>query len=311
MTTFPSSACSPRLRNAHAVSAKRPSGRVRLAMSFQLKDLQNLLYRLITAPSGVAEGLGTEHALPAGGLAALVDGDERLSAEARVDVYADMYFYRLLEALKEDYPATLAVLGEANFHNLITAYLIEHRPSEPSLRGAGKFVPDFLRRHPLRAQVPFVADLAMLERAITDVFCAADATPLEVSEMNALEPELWGAVKMRRIAASAVLRAHWRVGEVLRAVEEKRDWKSPGRERNRILVWRRNSRVSYREIASNEAAALAMLARTTKFANVCEVLARGLPQDQAPQAIRDTLARWLSEGLITRAGRGKRDQPRS
>ena len=280
-------------------------------MSIQLKDLQNLLYRLITAPSGVAEGLGAEHALPAGGLAALVDGDERLSAEARVDVYADMYFYRLLEVLKEDYPATLAVLGEANFHNLITAYLIEHRPSEPSVRGAGKFLPDFLRAHPLRAEVPFVADLAMLERAITEVFCAADVTLLEASEINALQPEQWGAVKMRRIPASVVLRARWRAAEVVRAVEEKRGWKSPGRERNRILVWRRDSRVSYREIGSNEAAALAILGRTTKFAKVCEVLARGLPPDQAPQAIRDTFARWLAEGLITSAARGKRDQPSS
>lgn len=280
-------------------------------MSFQLKDLQNLLYRLITAPSGVAEGLGAEPALPPGGLAALVGGDERLSAEARVDVYADMYFYRLLEVLKEDYPATLAVLGEANFHNLITGYLLEHRPGEPSVRGAGKFLANFLRGHPLPAEAPFVADLAMLERAITDVFCAADASSLEAAEMNALQPELWGAVKMRRIPASAVLRAQWRVAEVARAVEEKRGWKSPGRERNRILVWRRNSRVSYREIGSNEAAALAILGRTTEFAKVCEVLARGLPPDQAPQAISDTFARWLAEGLITGAAREKRNQPRS
>ena len=280
-------------------------------MGFQLKDLQNLLYRLITAPSGVAEGLGAEHALPAGGLTALVEGDERLSAEARVDVYADMYFYRLLEVLKEDYPATLAVLGEANFHNLITAYLIEHRPSGPSVRGAGKFLPDFLRGHPLGAEVQFVADLAMLERAIHEVFCAADASLLEASEMNALHPELWGAAKMRRIPASVVLCAQWRAAEVVRAVEEKRAWQSPSREPNRILVWRRNSRVSYREIGSNEAAALAILGRTTKFAKVCEVLARGLPRDQAPQAIGDTFARWLAEGLITGAASGKRDQPRS
>jgi hypothetical protein len=280
-------------------------------MSFQLKHLQNLLYRLITAPSGVAEGLGAEHRLPEGGLAALVDGDERLSAEARVDVYSDMYFYRLLEVLKEDYPATLAVLGEANFHNLITAYLIEHRPSEPSVRWAGKFLPDFLRGHQLGAEVPFVADLAKLERALTDIFCAADASLLEASAMNVLQPKEWGAVKMRRIPASAVLRAQWRVAEVLRAVEEKQAWKPPTRERHRILVWRRNSRVSYREIGSNEAAALALLAHTTRFAEVCEVLARGLPPDQAPHAVRDTFARWLAQGLIARAARGKQDQPRS
>jgi len=273
-------------------------------MSLPLKDLQQLLYRLITAPSGVAEGLGAEHARPAGGLAALVHGDRRLSAEARVDVYADMYFYRLLEVLKEDYPATLAVLGATNFHNLITGYLVAHRPSEPSVLGAGKFLPKFLRQHPLRAEFPFVADLALLERTITEVFCAADAPILEASELKAVPPERWGVARIRRIPASAILRVQWRAAQVLRAVEDKRDWRPPQPERNQILVWRRNSRVSYREIGLNEAAALAMLARTTKFAKVCEVLARGLPDSQAPQAIRDTFARWLAEGIIMRLKRG-------
>jgi hypothetical protein len=275
-------------------------------MSLPLKDLQQLLYRLITAPSGVAEGLGAEHALPAGGLAALVHGDRRLSAEARVDVYADMYFYRLLEVLKEDYPATLAVLGATNFHNLITGYLIAHRPSEPSVLGAGKFLSEFLRLHPLRAEFPFVADLALLERTITEVFCAADATILEASELKAVPPQRWGVAKIRRIPASAILHVQWRAAQVLRAVEEKRDWRPPQPERNQILVWRRNSRVSYREIGPNEAAALAMLARTTKLAQVCEVLAGGLPDSQAPQAIRDTFARWLAEGIIMRLKREAR-----
>ena len=85
-------------------------------MPTQLKELQSLLYRLITAPSGVAEGLVAERSLGAGGLEAIVRGDDRLSAEARVDIYANMYFYRILDALKEDFPATRAVLGGDNFH---------------------------------------------------------------------------------------------------------------------------------------------------------------------------------------------------
>jgi hypothetical protein len=35
-----------------------------------------------------------------------------------------MYFYRLLDAIKEDFPATLKILGDFEFHNLITGYLI-------------------------------------------------------------------------------------------------------------------------------------------------------------------------------------------
>ena len=103
-----------------------------------LKELESLLYRLITAPSGVAEGLAAERDLGAGGLDAIVLGDDRLSAEARVDIYANMYFYRILDALKEDFPATLAVLGDDNFHNLVTGYLLEYPPTEPSISHCGQ-----------------------------------------------------------------------------------------------------------------------------------------------------------------------------
>ncbi len=131
----------------------------------ELKNLQSLLYRLITAPSGVAEGLAAERELSARGLDSIVLGDERLSAADRVDIYANMYFYRLLDALKEDFPATLAVLGADNFHNLVTGYILEYPPTEPSLYYCGRYLADYLRDHPLSESAPFIADLARLERA--------------------------------------------------------------------------------------------------------------------------------------------------
>src|SRR5260370_42069661 len=106
-------------------------------MAIHLKGLQSLLYRLIPAASGVAEGLAAERDLGATGLDAIVLGDNRLSAEARVEIYANMYFYRILDSLKEDFPATLVVLGEDNFHNLITGYLLEYPPTEPSISYCG------------------------------------------------------------------------------------------------------------------------------------------------------------------------------
>src|SRR5260221_14731664 len=116
-------------------------------MAIHLKDLQSLLYRLITAVSGVADGVAAERELGATGLDAIVLGDDRLSAEARVDIYANMYFYRILDALKEDFPATLAVLGHENFHNMITGYLLEYAPSEPSISECGRHLARFLRDH--------------------------------------------------------------------------------------------------------------------------------------------------------------------
>ncbi len=271
-----------------------------------LKSIQSLLYRLITAPSGVGEGLAAERGLPAGGLESVIRGDDRLSAQDRVDIYANMYFYRLLEVMKEDYSATAEVLGEVNFHNLITGYLLEYPPTEPSVMWAGRHLADFLRDHPLSEEFPFVADLATLERATIDVFCAADAPVLEAAEMNSIPARRWAAVRMRRVPASAILQVQWKVADVLRAVEEKRRWTQPSRVSNRILVWRRHSRVSYREIGSGEAEALTALDRSRAFAEVCEMLARDLPDNTAAGEISRLLAQWLADGLIMRSSAMRR-----
>jgi len=159
-------------------------------MSLPLKQLQSILYRLITAASGVAEGLAaekrlaTEGGMPPSGLEALVLGDDRLSAEDRVDIYANMYFYRLLDVLKEDFPAMLRVLGDDNFHNLATGYLLEYPPTEPSVMYCGRYLAAFLRNHPLRKDAPYIADLAALERSVVEVFHGPDAPVLEALIRN-------------------------------------------------------------------------------------------------------------------------------
>ena len=186
-------------------------------MPTQLKNLQSLLYRLITAPSGVAEGLAAERELGAGGLDAIVLGDDRLSAEARVDIYANMYFYRILDALKEDFPATLAVLGADNFHNLVTGYLLEYPPTEASISNCGSHLANYLRDHPMREGAPFVADLAKLERAIVEVFQASDAPALNRDSLRAIAPDEWPAMKLRIHPSAQILALDWRVSELLRA----------------------------------------------------------------------------------------------
>src|SRR5262249_1323716 len=107
-------------------------------------------------------------------LSGVIRGDERLSALQRLNIYADAYFYRLLDCLKEDFPATAAVTGDA-FEGLVRAYLDKHAPAEPSIFYAGQRLADFLGDHPVGERWPFLAELARLERTLIEVFHAADA----------------------------------------------------------------------------------------------------------------------------------------
>ncbi|MGD0074810.1 MAG: DNA-binding domain-containing protein [Candidatus Binataceae bacterium] len=263
-----------------------------------LKSVQSLLYRLIVAPSGVADGLRAESDLPPGGIDAVIRGDEHLSAIERLGIYAEMYFYRLLDCLKEDYPATLAVVGATNFHNLITGYLLAHPPSYPSVLYAGHHLADFLASHPLRDEWPFLADLARFERALIDVFHGPDAPAMNADQLRAVAPTDWPALELKIHPASELLALQWNVTKIVQAVEEGDDWQPPERGAASILVWRKNCRCYYREIDGIELVAIQALSRGATLAALCASIADAAPAEDPAALVFDFLERWRADGIL-------------
>ena len=276
-----------------------------------LKDLQALLYRLITAPEGVAAGLAAERALGhevLDDLDDLIESDDRLSATERLEIYANAYFYRILDCLKEDFPATLATLGADNFHNLITGYLIEYPPTEPSISYAGRYLADFLGHHQMCAMIeqwPFIADLARLERTLIEVFHAAEAEALSAEAMRSVVPDDWPALAMRTHPALAIVDCEWRVDELLREVEaaagEGDQTRGAAHAPVSVLVWRHHSQVHYRALEHAERAALELASAGASFAAICEAVAAACGEDDPVALINRLLARWISEGLLVLA----------
>src|SRR5579883_1338499 len=126
-------------------------------MELSLRELQGLLKRLIIAPDGVDAALMRVHR---DGIDRLIVGGPALEVRQRLEIYANGYFRRLLDCLKEDYPATLAVIGEDAFRTLVSAYLAEHPSDSPSVLGVGRLLPEFIIRHPIASHLPFLGELA-------------------------------------------------------------------------------------------------------------------------------------------------------
>jgi hypothetical protein len=272
----------------------------------ELSALQNLLYRIITAPEGVAQGLAAERTLARSGLGSIIRGDDRLAAGDRLSIYANGYFHRLLAVLKEDYPATLKVLGEAGFHNLVTGYLVAYPPTEPSVLYAGRNLARYIRRDPIRRRLPFLADLAALERALVDSFVAADAPVLDQSTLRAIEPRAWPRMRLRTHPAVLIVAVDWTVDALLRAVEENREWKPPTRRKCAVLVWRKDASVFYRALERAERAALQRARRGASFATICAAAQRELRGGHAVESLNRMLERWLADGIVVSAKRPAR-----
>ena len=268
-----------------------------------LEGLQSALYRLIVAPNGVEEALASTPGLPSGGLDPIIVNEGLLSARERLEIYANAYFYRVLDVLKEEFPSTLTAIGEVNFHNLITGYLIEYPPTEPSILYAGRNLPEFIRTHPLSDQKPYLGDLARLERTALEIFHAADASVLDESIMRQVPPHEWPAMVMRRHPATCVLNLQWRVDELLSAVEKGEPWREPEPCSSSLLLWRHNSKVNYRVLQREERAGLELAGQGAAFESICEAVGAEIgSEEDLAASINRMLTRWLSEGLLTREG---------
>ncbi len=103
-------------------------------------------------------GLATGDPAAGRGLVPLVfAGTADLPAAERVAIYAGMWLARLVDALRADFPALGAVLGDEAFERLAGAYLRDHPSDDPDVGRVGRRLPGFLRDHPELASRPDLA----------------------------------------------------------------------------------------------------------------------------------------------------------
>ena len=288
-----------------------------------LKRTQNLFWELISAPEGVRAALdgSSRSSLPA--VDEVFAGDERLAAVDRVDIYANMYFYRLLDALREDYPRVETAIGGRAFHNLVTDYLLRHPSGHPSLRYLGSFLPEFLRSHAMLNEYRYLADLAALEWARVDIFDAPDTTPATRDDLARLPQEKAGEARLRLIPAFRLERYDhdvvrlWRELRDPEAIEEQnrgtegnaalegQDHFTPARgprelKKTRIAarIWRSEFIVYHKGIAEEEAHCLELTREGASLERICQVLAAGRSPERATERVGKILQSWLDDGLV-------------
>lgn len=266
-----------------------------------LARVQRRMWRLVTAPEGVAASLAA--AGDAGGRGiAWIAGDAVLPAVERLEVYANAYFARLLEVLGDDYAALAAALGPEAFHDLVAIYLIAHPPSHPSLRFAGARLADLLEGDPaaapFRARCPCAADLARLEWALAHAFDAADAAPLAREALVRVAPERWPGLRLRFHPSAQLLRVDWPV-HALRAAFERGEPAPPAeRGRRALCVWRRDEGVRYRALDPLEADLLEAALAGAPFEALCERAAREQGEALAPATAAARLGEWVDAGMV-------------
>jgi hypothetical protein len=123
----------------------------------------------------------TEQGLQTADIAArYIKPNSRLTSFERLEIYNRQYWFRVIAAVEEDFPALNAVLGQEKFDALVLAYLRENPSISFSLRNLGARLPAWLASYPKLAglQHSLAVDVARLEWAYIEAFDGASLPPL-------------------------------------------------------------------------------------------------------------------------------------
>ena len=123
--------------------------------------------------------------------ASYVKPNAALSSFERLEIYNRQYWFRVIGAVSEDFPALNAVLGHRRFDALIVAYLKDNPSTSWTLRDLSSGLPAFLEAHPELSgrRHRLAVDVARLEWAYVEAFDGSRLPPLTQEELAGLGPE--------------------------------------------------------------------------------------------------------------------------
>jgi len=123
-------------------------------------------------------------------VACYVKPNAQLSSFERLEIYNRQYWFRVIGAVSEDYPALHAVLGQKRFDALVLAYLRENPSTSFTLRDLGGKLPTWIAGHPdlTGARHKLAVDVARLEWAYVEAFDSASLPPLSAAQFANLLP---------------------------------------------------------------------------------------------------------------------------
>lgn len=137
--------------------------------------------------------------------------------EKRFAVYRNNVAVGLRKALATRFRVVERLVGEEFFALMARAYIAGARPASPLLFAYGDDFADFIDGFTPAAALPYLADVARIEAAVTRAYHAGDVAPLAVAQLAALPPERLAETRLAPHPAATLVRSRFAVGSIWQA----------------------------------------------------------------------------------------------
>jgi len=227
---------------------------------------------------------------------------EGAKAGPRARVYRNSSLLAASDALKSNYSATAAIMGDEFFGAMARAFVDANRTQSRTLVGYGAELPDFIAAAQGEHGLPWLADMARLDRAWLAAHLAADDAALapDAFAQMAQDEAVLMAARLALGPSVALVQGDWQVFELWAAI--RRDnvpeiQQELAQVPQTVLIWRRAGEVNYRLLSLGEAAFLSAVKIHSPLEQAAEAGLTADPEFDIGQA----LAAAISRAIFTRA----------
>lgn len=152
----------------------------------------------MSADAAFQQALARALLAPADAAASCLPG---IATQPAFAVYRNTVMKACIDALAANFPAVERLVGADWFRSAAARYAQAEPPRDGRLLCYGAGFPGFLAQQVAAlgpaADLPYLADVARLDRAWTEAHAAADAEPLDPARLAALPPERLAATVLR------------------------------------------------------------------------------------------------------------------
>ncbi|TFW28211.1 HvfC/BufC N-terminal domain-containing protein [Duganella callida] len=223
-------------------------------------------------------------------------------AMAGLAVYQNNYRAQLVGCLEVSFPKLRGWIGEEAFRQAAITHIDAHPPHAWTLDA---YADDFaVTLAALFPDNPDLREVAWIEHALGAAFVAADAAPLAMEDLAAVD---WESVSLQVAPSLRTAPASTNAEQVWTALW---DGQPPPEsemlaEAGGLLVWRRGYTTYLKQVDALEYQALLQLQASGSFADVCDLLVALRGEAAGVAKAGELLAHWLSSELITGIEQGE------
>ena len=203
-----------------------------------LEVVQNWMQSVITHPHGIAAGIDSDPAreqipLSVDDIERVILPSQNLTSIERLEIYGNAYFARLLECLREEFPALRYAADDDTFDAFAFGYLQYYPSRSYTLAELGAKFPQFLEES--RPELDpgeevswpdFLIDLARLERTYSEVFDGPGIEHerlLQPADLQAVPLDRWPNARLKPVPCLRLMEFRYPVQEFATAVRHRGD----------------------------------------------------------------------------------------